>query len=168
MLEQAQEEKTYDVEDVFNPTLAKIIYKEIMNSRKFVSEEVFSYDTIEKSNGEKTFVIKPRHIPISEVLSFGKSSCNKCYGTGRTIRDVDKSEIPDVKDFTMLSSISFDGLSDEQKKIVLEREKAAKFWRLLLPCPCVLKNMRKKGMYILSNNMMNIIIELTCTEKIGE
>jgi len=168
MLEETQVKKTYDVEEAFNPTLAKVIYKEIMDSRKFVSEEVFSYDTIEKNNGEKTFIIKPRHIPIREVMSFGKSNCNKCYGTGRTIMDVDKNQISDVKDFTMLSSISFDGLSDEQKKIVLEREKASKFWRILIPCSCTIKNMRKKNMYVLTNNMMNIVIELTCTEKIGE
>lgn len=157
--------KIFVLEELFDRTMVEALYKEIQASRKCIGDDVFTYTPIEKTKGDKTYVITPRHVPVRECMTFSNSSCKKCWGTGRVIKEVEKHTIPNVEDFIMLSSISFDGLSEEQKKIVLEKEKATKFWRLLLPCSCTIKRMLKKGKQIVSNDMRNIVIEITCTEK---
>lgn len=161
-------EKTYLVEDVFNHSLSKAIYKEILSTRRCSGEDKFSYDTIEKSHENVTYLIMPRHIPLVESMSFGNSNCNSCYGSGKIIMNVGKDKIENTDDFMMLASIPLKGLTEEQKKIVIEKEKKAKFWRVVLPCRCTIKSMLKKGMQIISNDMNNIVIELTCTEKATE
>ena len=148
--------------------MVEAIYKEIQASRRCAGDDLFTYSPIEKSKGDKTYVITSRHVSVRECMTFSNSSCNKCWGTGRIIKEVEKHTIPNVEDFVMLSSISFAGLSEEQRKIVLEKEKSTKFWKLLLPCSCTIKRMLKKGKQIVSNDMRNIVIEITCTEKTQE
>lgn len=162
------EVKTYVLDEVFDHALVKSIYKEIMDSRKCTGDDAFTYDTIEKTKDGKTYVIASRHVSVGECMRFSKSNCNKCYGTGRKMMEMDKKEIPNVQDFIMMASTPISGLSEEQKKIVIEREKAKKYWRILLPCPCTIKNMLKKNMQIVSNELNNIVIEITCTEKVME
>jgi hypothetical protein len=157
---------TRDLSFLFDETMLKIIYKEIMDSRKCVGDDKFTYDTIEKSNRSKTYTIESRHMPFDEVRRFSNSSCKECNGTGKKLMDVEKGNIPNTQDFIMLSSESYTNLTEEQKKIAIDREKTKKFWRIALPCRCTLKNMLKNGLLILSNSMGNIVIELTCTEKI--
>lgn len=168
MSEKNDVKKSLVLETIFPITMVNAIYKEIQNSRKCVGDDKFTYDVIEKSHNDKTYVIESRHIPVQECMGYGKSSCNKCYGTGKKIMSVEKSRIQHVEDFVMIASTSFNGLSEEQKKIVIEKEKAAKFWKVLLPCQCTIKNMLKKNMHIVSNDLNNIVIEITCTEKISE
>ena len=79
MSETLNDIKKYEVEELFGHNMAKVIYKEIMDSRKCVSDDEFTYDTIEKSIGDKTYVIETRHVKIDESMSHAKSSCNKCY-----------------------------------------------------------------------------------------
>ena len=159
------EKETYTVEDLFGSSLAKAIYKEILDSRKCVGDDAFSYTTIEKDHEGKTYVIIPRHVPVGESMSYGNSSCKHCYGSGKKIINMEKNKISNTDDFLMLSDIRIDGLTEEQKKIVIEKEKQKKFWRILLPCPCTIKKMLKKGKQIVSNDLNNIVIEITCTEK---
>lgn len=163
-----QVQKTFQLENLFDRTMVEAIYKEIQASRRCAGDDVFTYAPIEKTKGDKTYVITSRHMSVRECMTFSNSSCNKCWGTGRIIKEVEKHTIPNVEDFVMLSSISFAGLSEEQRKIVLEKEKSTKFWKLLLPCSCTIKRMLKKGKQIVSNDMRNIVIEITCTEKTQE
>lgn len=159
-------DRKYIVEDLFGSNLAKAIYKEILNSRKCNGDDDFSYSIIEKDHEGKTYVITPRHVPIGESMSYGNSSCNKCYGSGKMVINMEKSKISNTDDFIMLSDVRLDGLTEEQKKIVVEKEKQRKFWRVLLPCPCTIKKMLKKKKQIVSNDLNNIVIEITCTEKV--
>jgi hypothetical protein len=69
------------------------------------------------------------------------------------------------KIFIILASVSLKGLTEEQKMAVIEEEKKGKFWTVLFPCPCTIKNMLKKDKKILANDMQNIVVEVTCTEK---
>lgn len=155
-------EKIYPLEGIFSQMLVNAIYKDIMASRKCVGEDDFSYDVLERPFGEKTYIITTRHIPVSESMKYGNSSCNKCYGSGKKIINIEKSKIANTKDFVMLSSESTRGLSEEQ---IVEQEKKNKFWRVMLPCSCAIKRMLKKGMYIYANDMNNIVVEITCVEK---
>jgi hypothetical protein len=168
MSENLNEEKKYIVEDLFSSALTRAIYKEIMNSRKCTGDDQFSYQPIEKDFEGKKYIIYARHIPVGEAMSYAKSSCNKCYGSGKKIMNIEKDRIPNTDDFMMLSSVSLKGLTEEQQKIVIEREKATKFWKILLPCPCTIKGLIKKGVQVLSNDLNNILIEITCTEKSPE
>lgn len=168
MSENLNDEKKYMVDDLFPPVLTKVIYKEILDSRKCIGDDQFSYEDIEKSVDDKTYVISARHIQIGEAMSYAKSSCNKCYGSGKKIMNVEKNRISNIDDFLMLSSIPLKGLTEEQQKIVIEKEKAAKFWKILLPCPCTIKGMVKKGVQVLSNDLNNILLEITCIEKSSE
>lgn len=158
--------KLYEVEDVFQPNLAKIIYKEIMDSRKCVGDDQFEYAVLEKVSGDKTYIITARHVSLGEVVIYGKSNCNDCYGTGRKMMIIDKGQIKNPNDFMMLASTSLKGLTPEQQKIVIEKEKASKTWKVLLPCHCAIKNMIKKGRQILSNDLKNVVIEIACIEKV--
>jgi DnaJ-class molecular chaperone len=159
------EVKTYVVEELFG-SLSKMIYKEIMDTRKCEGDDQFSYQPLERTHGGKTYVITARHIQIGETMSYAKSSCNHCYGSGKKIMNMGKSSISNTDDYMMLASVSLKGLTEEQQQIVLEREKKSKFWKVLLPCPCTIKSMVKKNMQVLSNGLNNIVVELTCTEKV--
>lgn len=157
--------KTYMLEELFDHTLIDAIYKEIMTSRTYAKDDIFTYAPIEKTKDDKTYVVTSRHVSVKECMTFANSSCNKCWGTGRKIMEIDKGNVPNVEDFIMLASVPLDGLSEEQKKIAIEKEKTFKFWRILLPCSCTLKKMIKSGKQIVNNDMHNIIVEITCTEK---
>jgi hypothetical protein len=154
------------VEDIFPQTMVKLIYKEVMSSRKCAGDDQFTYSDIVKTHDSKTYIISARHIPLSESTQHGKSNCNQCYGTGRKIMKIEKHRISNTDDFVMIAPVSLKDLTEEQKQAVIETEKAAKFWTVVLPCHCVVKNMLKKGLYILSNDMSNILVEISCTEKI--
>lgn len=158
--------KEYIVEEIFNPTMVSTIYKEIMATRKCVGDDEFTYSPIEKATGGKTYIIVAKHLRIGEVMSQAKSSCNKCYGSGKKMMLMGKDQIPNPNDFLMLTDTSLKGFTEEQKRIVVEQEKQKKFWKVLLPCPCTIKSMVKKGRHIVSNELNNIVAEVTCTEKI--
>ena len=166
MSQNNDKEKVYSVEELFNGVLVKEIYKEILDSRKCVGEDKFTYDTLEKTIGDKTYIITPRHVPIRETMSHGKSSCKDCYGTGKKIVYMDKSKVPNTDDFVILASESIKGKTEEQLKAIIENEKKSKHWQVLLPCSCAIKQMYKKGMRIVANDVTNVIVEVTCTEKV--
>lgn len=159
------DEKTYAVEELFNSTVAKVIYKDLMDSRKFVGNDQFIYTPIERVVEEKTYVISTRHINISETMSYANQSCKQCYGTGKKVMCVDKKKISNTEDFIILASVPLKGLTEEQKMAIIEEEKKGKFWTVLFPCPCTIKNMLKKDKQILANDLHNIVVEVTCTEK---
>jgi len=167
MSEIKAEVKTYVVEELFG-SMSKMIYKEIMDTRKCEGDDQFSYQPIEKIRDDKVYVITARHVQIGETMSYAKSSCNQCYGSGKKIINIEKNKIGNTDDYMMLASVSLKGLTEEQQQIVLEREKKSKFWKVLLPCPCTIKSMVKKNMQVLSNGLNNIVVELTCTEKVTE
>jgi hypothetical protein len=158
--------KSLIVEEIFNPSMVQAIYKELMATRKCVGDDQFTYDPIERTIGGKTYTIEATHLQIGEVMGYAKSNCNKCYGTGRTFRLMDKGEIKNPEDFLMIASTSLKDLTEEQKQVVIDREKQSKNWKVLLPCSCTIKGMNKKGRKIISNDMLNIIAEISCTEKI--
>lgn len=159
--------KTYVVEELFGP-LSKAIYKDIMDTRKCIGDDQFTYDPLERTHEDKTYVITARHIQIGETMSHAKSSCNQCYGSGKKIMNIEKNRIAKTDDFIMLASVSLKDLTEAQQQIVLEQEKKNKFWRVLLPCPCTIKSMVKKNIQVLSNDLNNIVVEITCTEKVTE
>jgi hypothetical protein len=160
------DKEVYAVEELFNSTVTKLIYKELMDSRKYVSDDLFTYTSIERVAGEKTYVISARHIGIVETMSCANQSCKNCYGTGKKIVYMDKKKISNTEDFIILASVPLKGLTEEQKMAVIEEEKKGKFWTVLFPCPCTIKSMLKKDKHILANDMQNIVVEMTCTEKI--
>jgi len=159
------DKEVYAVEELFNPTVAKLIYKDLMDSRKYVNDDLFTYVPIERVVGEKIYVISARHIGIVEAMSYANQSCKNCYGTGKKVVCIDKKNISNTEDFIILASVSLKGLTEEQKMAVIEEEKKGKFWTVLFPCPCTIKNMLKKDKKILANDMQNIVVEVTCTEK---
>jgi hypothetical protein len=158
----------YAVEELFNPTVANLIYKDLMDSRKFVSNDLFTYTPVERVVGDKTYVISARHIGIVEAMSYANQSCKNCYGSGKKIVCMDKKKISNTEDFIILASVPLKGLTEEQKMAIIEEEKKGKFWTVLFPCPCTIKNMLKKDKRILANDMKNIVVEMTCTKKIME
>lgn len=158
--------ETLIVEEVFNPSMVKAIYKELIDTRKCTGDDQFIYTPIERSKDGKTYTIEATHIPLGEVLTYAKSSCNKCYGSGKRIQIMGKDQIQNTDDFMLLSSTPIKGLTDEQRNIVIEKEKQSKTWRVFLPCPCTIKGMVKNGRHIVSNELNNIIAEITCTEKL--
>lgn len=158
-------EKVQNIEQLFNKSFVQTIIKEIFDSRKCVGEDNFSYTEIEKVANDKTYIIKARHISLEEALKFHDPRCKQCYGTGRKVVNIEKSRIKHINEFIMIASMSTADLSEEQKRIFVEREKLNKFWKVLLPCNCTIKNMIKKDMYIISNDMHNIVAEITCFEK---
>jgi hypothetical protein len=160
------DKKTYAVDEIFNSIMAKAIYKDIMDSRKYVGEDYFTYDTIERVSGEKTYVISARHIRISETMSYAKPSCNKCYGTGKKVMCIEKKNINNTEDYIILASVSLKGLTEEQKMAVIEEEKKGKFWTVLFPCPCTTKSMLKIYKNIVANELRNIVLEVICEEKV--
>jgi len=163
--ENVTEKTKYTVDKVFNATFAQAIYKEVMVSRKYAGNDAFTYAPIERSNGEKTFIINARHVTIAEAMSYSNKNCKHCYGTGKKTVCLEKRHVGNTEDFIILASKSLAGLTEEQKMAVVEEEKKGKFWNVLLPCHCTIKGMLKKDMYILSNDMHNIVVELSCEEK---
>jgi hypothetical protein len=159
------DKEVYAVEELFNSTITKLIYKDLMDSRKFVSDDLFEYNSIERVAGEKTYVISARHIGIVETMSYANQSCKYCYGTGKKVVCMDKKRISNTEDFIILASVSLKGLTEEQKLAVIEEEKKGKFWTVLFPCSCTIKNMLKNDKQVLANDMQNIVVEMTCTEK---
>jgi hypothetical protein len=159
--------KVFSVEELFG-SMSKVIYKEIMDTRKCIGDDLFTYDPLEREHDGKTYVIASRHIQIGETMSYAKSGCNQCYGSGKKIMNIEKNRISKTDDYLVLASVSLKGLTEEQTQAVLEIEKKNKFWRVLLPCPCTIKSMVKKGINVLSNDLNNIVVEITCTEKVAE
>jgi hypothetical protein len=66
MSEKNDVKKSLVLETIFPITMVNAIYKEIQNSRKCVGDDKFTYDVIEKTHNDKTYVIESRHIPIQE------------------------------------------------------------------------------------------------------
>lgn len=154
-----------DIDKVFNSIETKILSTEIMNDRRCAGDDRFSYKIIERKKGNKTYILTPIHISVRDVIDMGNSRCKKCYGSGKKIISILKEKIKNPDDFLMLANRSMINLTEEQKKIIIEEEKKNKFWKILLPCDCAMKNLIKNGDFILSNNMNNIIIKVICEEK---
>jgi hypothetical protein len=157
---------SYYVEEIFHEVIVKEIYKEILDNRKCVKEDMFTYAPIERTAGGKTYTITARHIPMKEAMSFAKSSCRDCYGTGKRVLLLDKNKIKNPDEFVVLAPEPILGKTAEQLKTLVEGMKKTKYMKILLPCQCTIKQMHKKGLHVVSNDMTNIMVEVTCTEKI--
>lgn len=161
-------DKKLKVDDIFDSISINAFSKEIMNSRRCIGDDDFSYDVLEKKKDNKTYFLIPKHISVKEVINLGNSKCKRCYGSGKKIINILKEKIPNTNDYLMLSRRSMANITEDQKKLLIEEEKQNKFWRILLPCECAMKNLIKKEDLILSNDMNNIIIKVICEEKSGE
>lgn len=151
--------------DTFDPYVEQMIYNNLMNTRKCIGDDKFEYTTQEIIKDDIKYKITASHIPLDKIKLYSKSSCNICFGKGFRIIAIEKEKIPNVEDFMMVSSYDIRNASEEQKKIFIEKEKKNKNWRVALPCKCTIKNMKKKNLQVVCNNMGNIVFEVSCTKE---
>jgi hypothetical protein len=156
------------IDKIFDPVIIKSLSKEIFATRRNVGDDDFIYDKLEKVINGKTYILTPVHLTMDKITDRAKNSCKDCNGTGRKVIRYLKEDISNPLDYVILSDVPTKGLSEEEIKEVVEREKKNKYWRVVIPCRCTIKSMIESGEFILSNREQNIIIRVDCIEKVEE
>jgi len=154
-----------ELSEIFGETELKFILQEVMKTRKVSSTDVVSYTPIDKEKDGVKYVIKAEDVPIRELMGYATSSCRGCNGKGYSVRQVDKSKIPNPQDFVILSDRPIEGMTEAEKKLWLEVEKKKKLWRVMLPCYCTIKGISKKQSLISANALGNIVVRITYEVK---
>jgi hypothetical protein len=155
----------YNISDIFDPYITHVIYNDLIKTRKLIGEDKFEYTSQEYHKNGVIYIVSGRHISLEEAKKYNKGSCKVCFGKGYKIIRIQKEKIRNVEDYMMLFSYDIKNASEEQKKIIIEKEKLNKYWRVVLPCTCTIKNMEKRGLSIIGNKEGNILIETTCKIK---
>lgn len=138
----------------------RTLCEKVEKSRKVSDDGSMFFEDISYTYGGKSYRVLPIFMPVEDVKKYSKSSCNKCYGKGYAIHLKEKSKISNPQDYTLMATQPINNMTEEQKKIWIEKEKENKFWRVLLPCSCAVKNAAKKIPDFLFNNEGNILIRL--------
>jgi hypothetical protein len=147
------------IKDIFNTAEINSIVKRIYQTRKIDKDDKISYEGTETNKNGIKYKISAEHVPVERIMEYSKSGCRTCGGLGRKIVNILKSRIPDPENYVVLSNQPIGQMTEEQRKIWIEKEKKNPFWRILLPCRCALKNIEKTG-DIFSNPFGNITMRL--------
>jgi hypothetical protein len=138
-----------------------IAIKKVMKTRKVIDENTVTFETVEHTTGDKKYILKAVHVPIDHVFKYASSNCKMCtFGKGYYVMNVEKHKIPDPENYVMLSSMPVQDMSDEQQKILIEKEKQNKFWRIMYPCKCAVQRALEKEPDLLTNPLGNILLRV--------
>jgi len=134
--------------------------RKIVDGKKLTDADGVKYDPFTYEADGKKYEIRPVHVTLDEVSEHGNSRCNTCNGQGYVIVNILKRLIKNPADHAILSKTSLENLTDEEKKHVVEEEKKSTTWRILMPCACAIKKMRKKDPNFFASDGYGIMIRL--------
>ena len=119
----------------------------------------------EKDADGVEYLVKPEYVSGEEIYKHAKNSCNMCWGKGYKVLNLEKRKFPNPKDYILLAQQPLNDLTEEQKKILVEREKLSKMWRILLPCSCAIKSIIKKDKHLFVSVDGNICFRINYEVK---
>lgn len=137
----------------------------VLKTRKVDGDGHATYDKLEHKHGDTVYMVEAIPVSIDEIKNYAKPNCNKCTEKGYYVMRVEKSKIKDPENYYMVASQPINAMSEEQRKIWIEKEKKNKYWRILYPCPCALKRAADKIDDFVHNPAGNITFRLEYQES---
>lgn len=154
--------------DVFNSFEINQIFTEAV--KQMSGEAPFYIENFEYKSGDKTYLIKPERVDHDELIKKGRSSCRTCFGKGYFVSNLLRSKYPDPSSFLEIKPEHTmpENLSEEQKKIWMEREKKqydeCPTWRIMNICSCALKSFAKSNPNVMYNQAHTLFIDFDYEE----
>lgn len=165
------EQKVFEVkpplDSLIDNTSQQVIFNQFIKNRKSDDKDQITYQDIPWKIGEKEYTIKAQPVTIEEIAKKAKSSCNSCNSKGYIIRIIEKSKTPDPENYIVLSDVPFRSLSEDEKKVWVEKQKQSKTWKIALPCICAMKRYIKALMnqttsdIIMYTQQYNIVMKIS-------
>jgi len=147
--------------DILDSIHMNNLYQRIIETRVIHKDDSITYGTVLYPFKDNEYEVTGEHVSVDYVFKFAKSSCNFCSSKGYGIHNIEKSKLSNPEDYTIVSKQPVNTMSEDQKKIWIEKEKRNPLWRVLLPCHCVLRKAAEKEPNLIFNNARNIIIRVT-------
>ena len=163
---------TGDLSERIGQTNTELVINKVIEARKvkddgsrLTDEDGVEFDEVtHEFSGTKLFV-QPRHVTIDDVSEHANSKCRDCNTKGYMISNIAKTSLRNPSLYVILSTRSLSGMTDEEKKQVIEEERKSSTWRVLLPCHCALKGARKKIPNFFANNDGSVMFALEWEEE---
>jgi len=143
----------------------KFLCEKIIKEKVQRSDNSFEYKDFSQTMAGVEYLVKPEYVSGEEIYKHAKNSCNMCWGKGYKVLNLEKRKFPNPKDYILLAQQPLNDLTEEQKKILVEREKLSKMWRILLPCSCAIKGIIKKDKHLFVSVDGNICFRINYEVK---
>lgn len=159
------------LDEKFGQETASIVLRRALDVRKVVDTKLLTdkdgvtYDEFIQEYKGTTYKIRPIHVSIDEVSEYANPKCNVCYGKGYYTSNISKAVLRNPGDHVILSKQPFEGASDEEKERLIAEERKSTTWRVLFPCECAVKRMRKAEPNFFLSDDRSIMLKIEYEES---
>lgn len=154
------------IQEVFDRNNLNHIVDQLTKTKRYdpPTNGIF-FDPIEYTHNGVTYIIEGAWVPANDIMTHANSSCKKCNSKGYYVAEIMKHRLPNPQDYVVLSTEPLTIMSDEQKKLWVEKEKKKPTWRVMIPCPCAMKKLLKKDSSVLVVGDGNMMMRFTYKVK---